>query len=193
MNIRNFIGVAIISALVLTATGCKEKKDDKTTVVEKEREELVTVQPLAKETISKSISISAVLQPYETMNISPSVTGIIKKINVDVASRVSKGQTLVVMDETQLKTTRLQFANLETEMNRVEALLKSGSVSQQTYDQTKVQYDLTKENLEFLEKNTYVKADFPGVISAKNFENGELYSGMPILTLISETLFIPIL
>lgn len=184
MNIKNLIGVAIISALVL-ATGCKGKKEeDKTVTVEKEREELVSVQPLTKETISKSISISAVLQPYETMNISPSVTGIIKKINVDVASRVGKGQTLVVMDETQLKTTRLQFANLETEMNRVEALLKSGSVSQQTYDQTKVQYDLTKENLEFLEKNTYVKADFSGVISAKNFENGELYSGMPILTLI---------
>ena len=184
MNIRNLIGVAIISALVL-ATGCKGKKEeDKTAAVEKEREELVSVQPLAKETISKSISISAVLQPYETMNISPSVTGIIKKINVDVASRVGKGQTLVEMDETQLKTTRLQFANLEKELGRVEALLKSGSVSQQTYDQTKVQYDLTKENLEFLEKNTYVKADFSGVISAKNFESGELYSGMPILTLI---------
>lgn len=184
MNIRNLIGVAIISALVL-ATGCKGKKEeDKTAAVEKEREELVSVQPLAKETISKSISISAVLQPYETMNVSPSVTGIIKKINVDVASRVGKGQTLVVMDETQLKTTRLQFANLEKELGRVEALLKSGSVSQQTYDQTKVQYDLTKENLEFLEKNTYVKADFSGVISAKNFESGELYSGMPILTLI---------
>ena len=184
MNIRNLIGVAIISALVL-ATGCKGKKEeDKTAAVEKEREELVSVQPLAKETISKSISISAVLQPYETMNISPSVTGIIKKINVDVASRVGKGQTLVEMDETQLKTTRLQFANLEKELGRVEALLKTGSVSQQTYDQTKVQYDLTKENLEFLEKNTYVKADFSGVISAKNFESGELYSGMPILTLI---------
>ena len=184
MNIRNLIGVAIISALVL-ATGCKGKKEeDKTATVEKEREELVSVQTLAKETISKSISISSVLQPYETMNVSPSVTGIIKKINVDVASRVGKGQTLVEMDETQLKTTRLQFANLEKELGRVEALLKSGSVSQQTYDQTKVQYDLTKENLEFLEKNTYVKADFSGVISAKNFESGELYSGMPILTLI---------
>ena len=184
MNIRNLIGVAIISALVL-ATGCKGKKEeDKTATVEKEREELVSVQTLAKETISKSLSISSVLQPYETMNVSPSVTGIIKKINVDVASRVGKGQTLVEMDETQLKTTRLQFANLEKELGRVEALLKSGSVSQQTYDQTKVQYDLTKENLEFLEKNTYVKADFSGVISAKNFESGELYSGMPILTLI---------
>ena len=185
MNIKNLIGVAMIAAMMLTATGCKEKKDEKNVAnVQEEKTELVSVQPLAKETISKSISISAVLQPYETMNISPSVTGIIKKINVDVASRVSKGQTLVQMDETQLKTTRLQFANLEKELGRVEALLKSGSVSQQTYDQTKVQYDLTKENLEFLEKNTYVKADFSGVISAKNFESGELYSGMPILTLI---------
>ena len=185
MNIKNLIGVAMIAAMMLTATGCKEKKDEnKAANVQEEKTELVSVQPLAKETISKSISISAVLQPYETMNISPSVTGIIKKINVDVASRVSQGQTLVQMDETQLKTTRLQFANLEKELGRVEALLKSGSVSQQTYDQTKVQYDLTKENLEFLEKNTYVKADFSGVISAKNFESGELYSGMPILTLI---------
>ncbi|MBO7481235.1 MAG: efflux RND transporter periplasmic adaptor subunit [Bacteroidales bacterium] len=185
MNIKNLIGVAMIAAMMLTATGCKEKKDENNAAnVQEEKTELVSVQPLAKETISKSISISAVLQPYETMNISPSVTGIIKKINVDVASRVSKGQTLVQMDETQLKTTRLQFANLEKELGRVEALLKSGSVSQQTYDQTKVQYDLTKENLEFLEKNTYVKADFSGVISAKNFESGELYSGMPILTLI---------
>lgn len=184
MNIRNFIAVAFISALVL-ATGCKGKEEEnKTQAVEQERTELVSVQTLTKETISKNISISAVLQPYETMNISPSVTGIIKKINVDIASRVSKGQTLVQMDETQLKTTRLQFANLETELSRVEALLKSGSVSQQTYDQTKVQYDLTKENLDFLEKNTYVKADFSGVISAKNFEDGELYSGAPILTLI---------
>ena len=185
MNIKNLIGVALIAAMMLTATGCKEKKEETNVAnVQEEKTELVSVQTLAKETISKSISISAVLQPYETMNISPSVTGIIKKINVDVASRVSKGQTLVQMDETQLKTTRLQFANLEKELGRVEALLKTGSVSQQTYDQTKVQYDLTKENLEFLEKNTYVKADFSGVISAKNFESGELYSGMPILTLI---------
>ncbi len=183
-NIKNFIGVALISALLIPATSCKDKKEETVQKEEDERVELVSVTPLTKETISKSISISTVLQPYETMNVSPSVTGTIKKINVDVASRVSKGQLLVQMDETQLKTTRLQFANLETELSRVEALLKSGSVSKQTYDQTKVQYDLTKENLEFLEKNTYVKAEYSGVISAKNFEEGELYSGAPILTLI---------
>ena len=102
MNIKNLIGVALIAAMMLTATGCKEKKEETNVAnVQEEKTELVSVQTLAKETISKSISISAVLQPYETMNISPSVTGIIKKINVDVASRVSKGQTLVQMDETR--------------------------------------------------------------------------------------------
>ncbi len=183
-KIKNLIGIALISAILLPATGCKEKENNQEQKTETERVELVSVTPLKKETISKSISVSTVLLPYETMNISPSITGTIKEINVDIASRVSKGQMLVKMDETQVNATRLQFANLQTELNRVEALLKSGSVSQQTYDQTKVQYDLTKSNLEFQESNTYVKAEFSGVISAKNFEEGELYSGTPILTLI---------
>jgi RND family efflux transporter MFP subunit len=75
------------------------------------------------------------------------------------------------------------LANLEVEIGRLEALLETGSVSQQTYDQTKTSYDQLKQNLSFLEKNTYVKAPFSGVISAKNYEDGELYGGQPILVL----------
>ena len=68
-------------------------------------------------------------------------------------------------------------------MGRLQALLATGSVSQQTYDQTKVSYDQLKQNLSFLEKNTYVKAPFEGVISAKTYEDGELYGGQPIVVL----------
>ena len=68
-------------------------------------------------------------------------------------------------------------------MARMEGLIQTGSVSQQQYDQTKLSLDQTKENIDFLEKNTYVKAPFSGVISAKNYEDGELYSGQPILVL----------
>ena len=65
----------------------------------------------------------------------------------------------------------------------MESLHESGAVSQQTYDQTRLSYEQTKESLDFLEKNTYVRAPFSGVISAKNYEDGELYSGQPILVL----------
>jgi len=36
----------------------------------------------------------------------------------------------------------------------MEALKESGTISQQTYDRTKLSHDQTKENLDFLEKNT---------------------------------------
>ena len=39
------------------------------------------------------------------------------------------------------------------------------------------------ESERFLNENTFVKAQFAGVISAKNYEDGEMYTGQPILTL----------
>ena len=75
------------------------------------------------------------------------------------------------------------MANLEVEKNRIEQLLKTGSATQQQYDQILTQYNSTKEQLDFLKTNTYVKAPFNGVISAKTYEDGELYGGQPILVL----------
>jgi len=87
------------------------------------------------------------------------------------------------MDQQQYRTAKLTYNNLQTEMTRMEGLIKSGSVSQQNYDQMKLSLDQTKENLDFLTTNTYVRATFSGVISAKNYEDGELYSGQPIVVL----------
>jgi membrane fusion protein (multidrug efflux system) len=70
-----------------------------------------------------------------------------------------------------------------TEMERVEQLIKSGSISQQIYDQTKLQLEQMEENLKFLEQNTFVKAPFSGVISAKNYEENEIFANMPVLIL----------
>jgi len=72
-------------------------------------------------------------------------------------------------------------------MGRMDALKEAGSISQQTFDQTKVQYDQLGETLALYEKNTFVRAEYSGVISAKNFENGELCAGQPILTLTQIT------
>ena len=117
------------------------------------------------------------------MNISPSITGHIEHIYVEVGSRVQKGSMLVRMDQTQLNTTRINLASTKTELDRVTALKASGSVSEQVYDQTKAAYDQLVESERFQNENTFVKAQFAGVISAKNFEDGEMYTGAPILTL----------
>ena len=154
-----------------------------TTTEQEETAELVELTTLHAQEIQRELTLSSNLMGYETVNIAPSVTGKIENIFVEVGDRVSKGKELVRMDEQQYKTTKLTLANLKVEMSRMEGLIQTGSVSQQQYDQVKLSLDQTQEQLDFLEKNTYVKAPFSGVISAKNYERGELYSGQPIVVL----------
>lgn len=173
------IAIIALAALACVACGKKEKNAENV----EERVEQVRTITLTPREIQREISLSTNLQGYLTQNVAPSLTGKIEHIYCEVGDKKQKGDDLVRMDQTQYKTTKLTLANLQTELNRVEQLLKSGSATQQQYDQLKTQYDQTKEQLDFLETNTYVKAPFTGVISAKTYEDGELYGGQPIVVL----------
>ena len=173
--------VLILAVTIMAACGGKSETKQATTT--KKEAEKVKVQVLQKERIAKQLELSTTLEGYETMNISPSITGHIEHIYVQVGSRVQKGSMLVRMDQTQLNTTRINLNSTKTELDRVTALKASGSISQQVYDQTKAGYDQLVESERFQNENTFVKAQFAGVISAKNYEDGEMYTGAPILTL----------
>ncbi len=173
--------IVLMMAAAVCLIGCGKK--DAQATQEAERVEVVGTMILENHEIERVLNISTNLQGYLTQNVAPSLTGKIEHIFVEVGDRVKEGDMLVRMDQNQYLTSKIQLANLEVEMSRLEALLATGSVSQQTYDQTKVGYDQLKQNLSFLEKNTYVKAPFEGVISAKTYEDGELYGGQPIVVL----------
>ncbi len=177
---KSLFKITMLFGLTILFTNCAsaDKKDQ----IE-ERVENVKVSLVERGTVSREINLSTVLEGYETVNISPSVTGIIEHIYVDVGRRIQKGDLLVRMDQTQLKSAKLNAANAGKEFERIRILRETGTVSQQAYDQAKLGYEQTKENLEFLQANTFVKAPINGVISAKNYEDGELYGGSPILTL----------
>ena len=171
-----FLSVAVLAS-------CGGKKEEKMATTTKKESEKVKVQEIKSQRIAKQLELSSTLEGYETMNISPSITGHIEHIYVEVGSRVSKGAMLVRMDQTQLNTTRINLASTKTELDRVTALKASGSISEQVFDQTKAGYDQLVETARFQEENTFVKAQFSGVISAKNYEDGEMYTGAPILQL----------
>ena len=171
----------LILAVALVACGGKSAEKQATTT--KKESEKVKVQTLSNERIAKNLELSTTLEGYETMNISPSITGHIEHIYVEVGSRVQKGSMLVRMDQTQLNTTRINLNSTKVELDRVTSLKASGSISEQVYDQTKAGYDQLVETERFQNENTFVRAQFSGIISAKNYEDGEMYTGAPILTL----------
>ena len=180
---NRYLKIATVVLATLSLVACGGKGGDNAATTTKKEAEKVKVQVLQSERIAKSLELSSTLEGYETMNIAPSVTGHIEHIYVEVGTRVQKGSMLVRMDQTQLNTTRINLASTKTELDRVTALKASGSVSEQVYDQTKAGYDQLVESERFLDQNTFVKAQFAGVISAKNYEDGEMYAGQPILTL----------
>lgn len=180
INMNKILTSLSALALILTLSACSEEQ---TTVQEVEKVEKVQVMKLTATEIEREVVLPSTLEGYDNMKVSTSVSGIIDEILVDVGDKVSKGQLLVKMDPTQYTTTKLQYANLGVEMGRMDALKEAGSISQQIYDQTKTQYNQLKEQLALYETNTFVRADFAGVISARNFEPGELCAGQPILQL----------
>ena len=139
----------------------------------------VRVMPVTKTKISRTVDYTATIQAYEEVNMAPSTPGRVDKIYVEVGDRVQKGQKLFLMDRSQYYASKIQLANLEKDLARMDTLRKVGSIKEQTYDQTKAQYDVTKTNVDFMEQNTLLEAPFSGIITGRYLEEGELYSGAP--------------
>ncbi|MBQ0015722.1 MAG: efflux RND transporter periplasmic adaptor subunit [Bacteroidales bacterium] len=178
-----YMALALITINSINGCGGKGEATSADSASITKETENVKVLTLQSERIAKRLEVSSTLEGYEKMDIAPSITGHIDHIFVEVGSRVAKGAMLVRMDQTQLNTTRITLNSTKVELDRIIALRQSGNVSEQVYDQTKASYEQLVETEKFQDANTFVKAQFSGVISAKNFEDGEMYTGQPILTL----------
>ena len=168
-----------IVGMILWGTACKPKEVNGRDTEKNDSAMLVKTQILENTSIARTISFTTNLEAEEQVYLVPTTPGKVDKIKVDVGSRVKKGQILVEMDQTMMYQSKVQLATLTTEFNRMKILIKSGSVSQQAFDQVKAQYDVANANTKNLEKNTFIKAPFSGVISGKYMEAGEMYSGAP--------------
>lgn len=105
----------------------------------------------------------------------------IERIMVEVGDRVRKGQQLVKMESTNLATATAQLDNLKIELDRIKALYESGGASKQQLDQIQVQYDVAKKNVNNLKDNIYLTSPIDGVVTMRNFDNGDVAGSQPIL------------
>ncbi|MBN1132879.1 MAG: efflux RND transporter periplasmic adaptor subunit [Bacteroidales bacterium] len=172
------IGILFLTGLFSCAN--KESKTVGNPVNESAvKKQPVRVVPVQKEEVSITEKLTANINAFEETYLAPSLSGRIRNISVDVNDRVVKGQLLVEMDRTQLEQTRVQYENLKKDLQRMDTLLESGTVTEQSYDQMKTQIEVMEVLLRNLEENTRLRAPYDGIISGKYFNNGELFSPAP--------------
>ena len=106
----------------------------------------------------------------------PQTAGRIVNINVEVGNKVRKGQLLAKMDDVNLAKTRLQIVNDSTELSRLTELYKIGAVSQADYDLAKLSLEIARKTYSNLVENTLLRSPINGVVTARNFDKGDMYS-----------------
>lgn len=143
----------------------------------------VAVQTAAKRFIDQDQVYSSTVQAFAINNIAPQSAGRIQTIDTEVGRFVSKGQILATMDNVQLEQTKIQYANAKVEYDRLKALLDEGGVSQSDFDQVEMSLKVQQATLENIEKNTNLRSPISGVVTARNYDKGDMYvMGQPLFT-----------
>jgi RND family efflux transporter MFP subunit len=68
-------------------------------------------------------------------------------------------------------------------VERARELVKIGGGTQQAVDQLQAQYDATARAIRTMQENTVLTSPVSGVVTAKNYDAGDLPAGLPILTI----------
>ncbi len=175
---RRNAAICVMALSVLTA--CTEEKKQTTAVEEKPlvRLETVNVQP-----VEQTQEFTATVDADVVNNISPSVVLRIDKILVEVGDQVKAGQLLAEMDRSSLVQSKTQLDNIQLEYDRQLALYEVGGTSKQLLDAQQTQLDVARTAYENLKENTQLISPIDGIVTARNYDNGDMYSaGTPLLT-----------
>ena len=144
---------------------------------------VVSVAPAVRQQVPQDAVYSSTVQANVVNNIAPLTSGRIQKLNVEVGDFVSAGQVLAEMDRVQLDQAGLKLRNDETELARVKQLLGEGGISQSDYEALELAFNVSKSSYDNLLENTILRAPTGGVVSARNYDRGDLYAmSLPIYT-----------
>lgn len=109
-------------------------------------------------------------------NIAPQSASRISKIYVEIGDKVTEGQTLALMDEANLEKARLQLINDSIEFGRIKQLHEIGATSQSDYEAMTLKYDVSKSTYNNLLENTVLKSPTAGIVTARNYDEGDMYA-----------------
>ena len=182
-------------ALSLAACGGKDKAD----VSENEDDVKINVKVASVEErdVADILTLTASVEADKINNITSNSPNRIKQILVDEGMKVSQGQRLVVLDDVNTTSYQLQVDNAKANLTNIEAnyeraaeLFKIGGGTKQQVDQMELQLINARNSLASAERalrnvqeNTVLTAPVSGVVTARNYDPGDMTGNLPILTI----------
>jgi len=164
----------LITASAIILMSCAQKTQNNQQVVMENPK--VTVTTVNAEYVSQLQVYPTTIEADIVNNIAPQSAARISKIYVEIGDKVEAGKTLALMDEVNLEKARLQLINDSIEFGRIEQLHQIGATSQSDYEAMTLKYDVTKKTYKNLLENTILKSPISGIVTARNYDEGDMYA-----------------
>ena len=158
-------------------------KEEKAKTIDVDAAVDVKVATVTSQSLPQTEVYTATVESDVKNNISPNAPLRIERILVEVGDQVRRGQCVVQLDASNLRQLKLQIDNMKIEFNRTSELFKVGGASKAEFDNAKMQLDVLETQYKQLSQNTQLYAPISGVVTARNYDNGDMYGGQPILTI----------
>lgn len=154
----------------------------KTADVQQETRVLTKTETAVAAPVQLAEEFTSEIEPYKQNDITPAASGVhIDRILVEVGDPVRQGQLIVTLDPTQYTQQLVQLKTVEDDYNRLLPVYEAGGISTQQIEQAKAQLDVQREVVANLRKNIEVHSPITGVVTARNYESGDLFAAQPIL------------
>ena len=170
------IGGACVASVACGSKKSAEVAEQPAEVVKpKVTTEVVTIQDVDMQSV-----FMGNVEGYAVNNITPQQARRITRVLVDVGDHVAAGQKVAEMDNSSLAQAKAQYENSKAAFERSDELYKFGGESKASWEAVKTQYEVAKLTYENLLENTTLVSPISGVITARNYDNGDMVSGQPI-------------
>lgn len=174
---------ASLTLLAVLLAGCGNKSDKNQTTSHDEDLPQIEVDIAHSRNVDRINVYTSNVEADNTNNISPATMNRIKQINVEVGDRVQRGQVLVTLDRANIDQLKVRLDNAEREYNRAVQLLEIGAGTQQSVDQLRTELDAARTQYDNMLENTVLTSPITGVVTARNYDPGDMSGASPILTI----------
>lgn len=180
---RNFIVALLVcgACMAVTACGSKGDKVEQTAVVEEKPK--VTTEVVHVEKVDQISVFTGNVEGYAVNNITPQSSRRISRLLVDVGDRVKAGQLVARMDDSSLAQAKSQLATDKAAFERADELFKFGGESKAAWETAKNAYEQSQTNYDNLLENTTLVSPIAGVVTERNYDNGDMVGSSPIFVI----------
>lgn len=182
MKMNVFVKTLLVGGVCLASVACSSKKSAEAAAEQPvvEAKPKVTTAVVHIQDVDQQSVFTGNVEGYAVNNITPQQPRRITRLLVDVGDRVVAGQKVAELDNAALDQVKAQYENNKANFERSDELYKFGGESKANWQAMKTAYEVSKSTYENMLENTTLVSPISGVVTARNYDNGDMCGGLPI-------------